>query len=213
MLVDIPNLIGATLAGPLAGGMDAESDAEYLARASARLDRVTSGLVTLAHFAAFAIEDGRAVTARTVGAWAGVNPSTMGTDAGHVSVVCYGRGGQVPDADRADLAAAMSELTVAGVSVHVVPAEIVPVPVTVTVHAAAGWSTGDVQANITDVLTGWLDPAAWEWDEPVRVTTAIALIGGLTSVDYVASLTAPAADVVLKPHQLPAVGKLTITVT
>ena len=212
----IPNVLSVAVTGGFSGGADPEDDAAYVLRARQRLARVTNSLVVPDHFSAYVLEDGRAVNASTIPAWNGtgtVPAPGAGTDANHVTVACYGRGGQVPAGDRTALAEAMQAITAEGVTVHVNEASLSSISVTVTAAAEPGQVAASVQAGIEDALRAYLSPQTWTFGATVRHTSLIALVAAVPGVDYVASLTLPAADVTLAADQVAYPGTLTVTVT
>lgn len=212
----IPNVLSVAVTGAFSGGSDPEDDTTYVTRARNRLARVTNSLVVPDHFSAYVLEDGRAVNAATIRAWNGTGtvpaPGT-GTDTNHVTVACYGRGGQVPAGDRTALAEAMQAITAEGVTVHVNEASLSSVSVTLTAAAEPGQVAASVQAGIEDALRAYLNPQTWTFGETVRHTSLIALVAAVPGVDYVGSLTLPAADVTLAADQVAYPGTLTVTVT
>ena len=151
--------------------------------------------------------------ASTINAWDGVAIGTAGTNAGHVTVMVYGFGGQVSAGDRTALATAMQAITAEGVTVHVNEASLSSVSVTLTAAAEPGQVTASVKAGIEDALRAYLNPQTWPFGETVRHTSLIALVAAVPGVDYVASLTLPAADVTLAADQVAYPGVLTVTVT
>lgn len=212
----IPNLLSVAVTGGFSGGADPEDDAAYVVRARQRLARVTNSLVVPDHFSAYVLEDGRAVNAACIPAWNGtgtVPAPGAGADANHVTVACYGRGGQVPAGDRTALAEAMQAITAEGVTVHVNEASLSSVSVTLTAAAEPGQVAASVQAGIEDALRAYLSPQTWPFGVTVRHTSLIALVAAVPGVDYVASLTLPAADVTLAADQVAYPGVLTVTVT
>ena len=216
VLDPIPNALSVAVTGGFSGGSDPEDDATYLLRARNRLARVTNSLVVPDHFSAFVLEDGRAVNAACIPAWNGtgtVPAPGAGTDANHVTVACYGRGGQVSAGDRTALAEAMQAITAEGVTVHVNEASLSSISVTVTAAAEPGQVAATVKAAIEDALRSYLDPQTWTFGETVRHTSLIALIAAVPGVDYVGSLTLPAGDVTLAADQVAYPGVLTVTVT
>jgi intracellular sulfur oxidation DsrE/DsrF family protein len=152
--------------------------------------------------------------AATVAAWDGVDTATAGDDAGEVTVVCYGLGGQVDSGVRAELAAQMQTITAAGVTVHVNPATLVEVDVTVSVIADSGFDVADVQAGVVVALTSYLNPATWEFGATVRRTALIAVIAAVPGVASLSTPTAPASDeTTLDVDEVATVGTLTVSVT
>lgn len=209
----IPNALSVVIDGTLSGGADPESDESYIARAQNRLDRVTSSLVVADHFSAYVLEDGQASNATTITAWDGVDFATAGADGGEVTVACYGRGAQLSSGVRAALEAAMTPMAALGVTVHVEEAGLVTVPVTAGLVALTGYTTTDVQAAVEAALTTYLAPETWTFGDTVRLTSVTALLAGVEGVDYVSTVTLPAADTTLDANQLASPGTLTISVS
>jgi len=209
----IPNVLSVAVTGGFSGGADPEDDAAFLARTKQRLARVTNSLVVPDAWAAYVLEDGRATNAAAIPAWDGAAIGTAGSDGGHVTVACYGHAGQVADVDRTALAAAMQAITATGITVHVNQASLQSVSVTCEAVAKPGETTSVVQAAIVAALRTYLDPQTWDFGATVRHTSLIALVAAVDGVDYVASLTLPAADVTLAADQVTYPGTMTVTVT
>ena len=209
----IPNALTVAVAVALTGGTDPESDSAYLARASSRLARVTSSLVVTDHFAAWTLEEGRASNATAIAAWNGAAIGTAGSDAGHVTVVAYGRGGALSAGDKTALAVAMQALTAVGATVHVVDPALTSQNVVATVKAKPGWVAADVQAACVAALRAWLNPETWPFGDDVRATQVPVVLAAAAGVDYVVSVTTPAADVAIGVNGLAAAGTLTVTAT
>lgn len=209
----IPNLLSVAISGTFSGGSDPEDDATYIARARQRLARVTSSLVVADHFTAYCLESGLVSNATTIGAWDGVSTSTIGNDAGKVTSVVYGFGGNVSDANKTTLASAMQAITAAGVTVAVKNAAVTTVNVTVTVKQQPNTVAAAVQADVETAIKEYLNPETWTYGATVRTTSLSTVIDNVASVDYVSSLSAPAADVTLNANGLAKYGTLTVTVT
>lgn len=209
----IPNLLGVAVTAAFVGGADPEDDVSYLARARVRLARVTNSLVVPAHFAAWCLEDGRAVNAATIPAWDGVSLASAGTDAGEVTVVTYGRGGNVSEEVRAEMAASMQAITAAGVNVHVNAAAVSTVAVTCTVASMPGYASDEVRAAVEAAITGFLNPQVWVIGADVVRAQLQDRITSIPQVDYVSALSAPAADVTVPADGVAKAGTLTVSVT
>lgn len=207
----VPNLLMVEVASPFVGGADPEGDYEYLVRARVRLARVTNSLVVPSHFSAYVLEDGQAVNALTVPAWDGTGAS--GSDAGHVTVVTYGRGGNLSASVRDALAVQMTAITAAGVTVHVNPAQVTTVPVTVSVKGMAGYSAGEVVSAVEAAVRGFLSGESWVIGADVVRGQLQDRITSLPSVDYVVSLTVPAADVTIPADGVAVAGAISVSVS
>lgn len=209
----IPNAMSVAITTGFSGGSDPEDDNAYIARARNRLARVTSSLVIPGHFTSYVLESGLASNATTIGAWDGTSTGTIGTDAGKVTTVVYGFGGNVSDANKTALATAMQDITAAGVTVAVKNASLNTVAVTVTVEALPNTDTVTVKAAVEAALKEYLNPETWVFGETVRTTSLTTLIENITGVDYVDTLAAPASNVTLTANQVAKYGTLTVTVT
>lgn len=207
----VPNLLTVEVSSDFVGGVDPEGSDAYLARARVRLARVTNSLVVPAHFAAWVIEDGRAVNALTVPAWDGAGAA--GSDGGHVTVVTYGRGGNLSVEVRDELAASMQAITATGITVHVNPAQVITVPVTCSVKAMPGFSSDVVRSAVESAVAGFLAPETWMIGADVVRAQLLDRITSIPQVDYVVSLDAPAADVVVAFDGVAKAGALTVSVT
>lgn len=213
VLDPIPNALSVAVKGSFAGGSDPETDAAYIARAGNALRRVNSSLVVDDQFTAYALESGLVANATTIPAWDGVNVATIGADEKSITVATYGFGGQVAAADRAALAAQMQAMTYVGATVDVVEASLRSVDVTVAVKARPGESATAVRESVQAALRAYLDPQKWAFGATVRPTSLTVLCAAVGGVDYVSSLTVPAADVTLAANEVAAAGTLSVSVT
>ncbi len=208
----IPNVLSVAVTSAFAGGAAAEDDTTYTTRARNRLARVTNSLVVADHFSAYTLEDGRAVNALCIPAWDGASTATIGTDAGDVTVVTYGRGGALSSTVRAELAAAMQAITYAGATVHVIDATVVPVNVTCTVKSMTGYTAGDAQAAAEAAIAAFLNPETWPVGDDVIVGALQAAITDTDAVDYIDSMSAPSGTTTLDADEVPTPGTVTVSV-
>jgi Baseplate J-like protein len=198
------------------GGTEPETSTQYLVRASQRLSRVTDSLVTAQHFTAYCLEQsalgvGRANTVDLYDPAVGPVP---GANLGHVTVaVSTANGSPLSPAAKATLLADMSSRCQAGLSIHLVDASIVTVPVTATIRRVATSTAAETLTNATAAVTALLSPASWPWGRSVQPNDVLAAIESAVGVDYVVgSLIAPAAAAFLLPWQLAALGAVSFTV-
>lgn len=208
---NIPGSISAVVSTSLSGGADAETDEQYFARGSTLFARITSSLVLPIHFTAYVLEDARAARATAIDNFA--PGGTLGEDYGHITVYCYGRGGQLSTDVRTELQAAMAEKSSALVTVHVEPADVVSQELTLTVQAMPGYSTSDVRDAVIAALRAWMSPDAWTWGRDIMPTEIIDIAADVPGVDYVDSVTVPFDTVDLAASQLAQAGTITVTVT
>lgn len=208
----IPNILSvAVTGGAFAGGADPEDDVAYTARARNRLAQVTNSLVVADHFTAYVLEDGRAVNALCIPAWDGASTATIGTDAGDVTVVTYGRGGTLSAGDKTDLAAAMQAITYAGGTVHVTDAAVTTVTVTTTIAPAPGYSAAEAQAAAGDAVRAFLNPETWTIGEDVIVGALQAAITDTPAVDYIVSMSAPSGTTTIAADAVAQYGTITVS--
>ena len=208
----IPNILSVAVTGTFSGGASEEGDPEYVARSRNRLARVTNSLVVPDHFSAYCLEDGRALNAVCIPAWDGASTATIGTDAGEVTVVVWGRGGPVGAGDRTALEEAMSAITYVGAAVHVIDATAVDVDVTMTIHPAPGYTASEAQDAAEAAIAAHLDPQTWPIGDDVIVGALEAAVVDTAAVDYIASTTDPASDVTLAADEVPTPGTVTVSV-
>lgn len=208
----VPNLLDVQVSEVFAGGADPESDEEYIARARWRRARASSSVAKPDAFAALVLEDGRVANAAAVRAWDGVSVGAIGTLGGHVTVLTYGRGGQVPVSVREELAATLASMSAAGVVAHVVPAALTTVDVTVTVTARPGFAAAEVQAGVQSAVRAFLAPEAWAFGEDVGVLALAGEIAKVASVDYVSAMSSPSSDVAVAANALAVAGAVTVSV-
>lgn len=207
----IPYAASASVTTAFGGGADAEDDAAYVLRARAVLARVTSSLVLPEHFVAYALEDARIARAAAIDLYE--PPSgTPGSDLGHMTVVVYGPGAEVPVLVRDELRDAMAAISSAMLTVHVEPATVVSQAMTLAVHALPGYSTTAVGDDVTAALTAWCSPAVWPWGRDIMVTEIIDVAADVAGVDYVDSVATPAAMVTIAADELATAGTITVTV-
>lgn len=204
-----------SLATPMGGGTDPEADAEWMARAVARIARFTDLYVRPVHFQSAALDHAGVLRARAVDTWdPALNAGAGGTSAGHVTVAVAGTGGlALSTALKAEVAADLTDHASADLAVHVVNATVTTVNVAVTVAALPGATTPDVQAAVEAEVRAYLDPDAWPWAGTVRRNELIAAADRAEGVDYVVTVATPAADQALTGlAPLAKAGTVTVTV-
>lgn len=138
-----------------------------------------------------------------------------GARAGFVSVAVIGSGGaRLSAAVKADLQSRLDARAQANLSVQVIDPAINVVDITASVASRPGFDAATVRANVTAILDTYLNPDTWGWGGTVRRNELIAQIDRAEGVDYVVSLTTPAADLTLTgAAPLADLGTASITVT
>lgn len=150
----------------------------------------------------------------------GAAPKTTNTTAGvvgefpgHVTVAVYGGGVLLSDAEKASIDTNMEAATAANLSTHIVDPTITDVDVTVTVKATLGYELTWVRQEVENTLREYLNPNSWLWSGQVRVNELVSVIDDSLGVEFVESITVPAADVTLPGYApLARAGTLTVTV-
>ena len=208
----IPNILTVAITTAMAGGASEEGDPEYIARSRNKLQLVTNSLVVPSHYEGFVRLDGRALNALCIPAWDGTGAPGSG-DAGHLTVVVYGRGGTLSAGVKTDLEELMAAITYVGATVHVIDATVVSVPVTMTVKAAPGYTVSEAQAAAVAAIDTFLDPESWPIGDDVIVGALEAAIIDTAAVDYIVSTTLPASDTTLDADEVPTPGTVTISAT
>lgn len=139
--------------------------------------------------------------AAAVGAASSATNSTggpVGDFPGYIAVAVLGSGGAfLASADKSALQSTLAAQSQANLAVNVIDPTITNVTVTATVHPLVGFTTAQVQANVAAALTAYLSPDTWLWSATVRRNKLIQVIEDAAGVDYLTTLTAPAADLTL----------------
>lgn len=191
-------------------GVDPETDQQWRDRGVRRFARLSEVLVLTSHFTDAALETAGVARATTVDQFNGT-----ATAAGHVTVAVLGPSGTLlSGSDKAALAASLQARSISGLTVHVIDPTITTVNVTATVKALPGTVGSDVQAAAVTALQGYLSSLSWGWSATVRRFDLVALLKAVPGVDFVVSVTTPAADVALSgAAPLATLGTATVTVT
>lgn len=222
---------GITLAAPTSGGVDAESDDDYLARLRSELQLLTPRPI---------LPDDFAVLARTVAAVYrvvaidGYNPadSTTGNPRMIALAAIDSAGNAVSSGTKSAVASYLEGLREVNFVVNVMDPTFTLIDVTAQVAVADGWDSATVVANVQSAITSWLDPLnwgvpasgdplAWEEETTVRYLDLVYAVRRVPGVDHIATLTFAAhpnalatADVVMTGHAtLPKPNTITVTHT
>jgi len=185
-----------TLFSTIVGGLDAESDVEYFARATALFQRMTTTLILPSHFVTYALGVAGVFRAYVLDNYDSTDSGAVpGDSGGHVTVSVYGEVAALSNPAKESIEVAMEALSVANLFVHVQDAVINTVDVTVTVQGLPDTDPYTVQASVVSALTSYLSTAKWDWSDTVLRNNLIAVITNVVGVSYVVTLTVPAADV------------------
>ena len=218
-------LDSASLATSPTGGVDPETNADWLNRGAMRLRSISSTLVTAADFTVAALLDTAdgIFRATTTDLW---NPTLAsgagGTQAGAVTVSVIGEGGTaITSGGLTNLQSILAAACVAGLAVYVEAPTVTAIDVAGTVWQQPGYTTSQVQENIAAQLAApvseggaGLSTDQWPWGASVRYNDLVTVITNTPGVAYVAgNLTSPTADVALPGvGPLATLGTVTFTV-
>lgn len=204
-----------TLATPVVGGQAPEGELDWLNRSFQRLQRLVTTLVRPPHFTAAALDHVDVFRATTIDNYDPGQVGNPGAHKGHSTTAVLGQGGVFLSALRkTEIHDDLAAQALAILAIHVINPTITNVDVSVSVHRHATHTDAQVIANVTAALNAYLNPDAWPWSAAVRRNELIAIADRAEGVDYVVSVTTPAADVPLPGvAPLARLGAVTVTVT
>lgn len=189
----LPAVDSAALASNVAAGADPEEETPWRTRGVQQLQRLTSTLVAPAQFVAAALTNPLVYRATALD-----NNNNGVATPGYVTVAVVGSAGaMLSSGDKTALQVALAAQAQANLAVVVIDPTITSVTVTATVHPLTGYTTAQVQANVAAALDAYLSPDTWLWSGTVRRNKLIQVIEDAEGVDYLTTLSAPAADVTL----------------
>lgn len=173
----------ARFASPLTGGADAETDESLFQRGSARLQRQVATLVLPAQFELALVEDDRVGRAKALNL---TKPGTAGDSLGHITVVATDRSGNALTEDlMEELRLRLTDMALAGLTVHVVPPVYTNIDLVVDVIQNRPFNTDVVRANVEEQLRAYFSPLGWPWRTDVyatEVTSTAAKAAGVALV-------------------------------
>jgi uncharacterized phage protein gp47/JayE len=182
----------------ITGGRDPEEDEDYLTRGVQRFQRLSTTLLLPKHFEAAALEFEyvtRAFCIDNYNVEADVdNNGPTGDDVGYVTVAVYGDGENVSAERKDELLAYFEANSMAALTVNIIDPTINTVDVTAVVKFDIGADIISVTQEITSALEEYLSPTTWDWGGLVRKNQIVSIITNTPGVDFVESLTTPAAD-------------------
>lgn len=216
LLSVVPQVASARLASAVSGGSLEESDDQYFARASAKLARMTSSLVTADNFTQWAAENDsfpyiyRVTTLDTT-------DLTRTTASGNVLLVVApidaatdnlldGTGDPAtvisdPDWGQKDeIRLAAASLCHADLTVSVADPMIVTVKVTAIVDPTEATSGTGAATAVVEALDAVLSPNAWDWSTTLRKNELIGIISKVQDasladiVHYVSTVSVEVTD-------------------
>lgn len=181
------------------GGVDGESDSEYLNRLATELELLAPRPILPRDFAVMARRTAGVHRALAIDNY---DPDTDTHDNERmVTVAVVDEDGAALDvAVRDDVAADLDARREVNFVVHVIDPTYTTVNVTFTVVVDDGWDTTDVETRTVEVVTAYLDPANWgggeesppAWrlsSDTVRYLEVASVIDAVEGVNYVETLT------------------------
>ena len=218
----------AVTAAGVSGGADAESDAVFFDRASNLFATYSSALVTTGQIKASILNDFASSVYRCqVFDKERYLDRTVASTVSHPGYVLVAMAGQnainsttnfddvtLTAIEESAVRSSLEAKAPAGVSFDLMSAEVVSVQVTASVVGVPGSDPAILETAILAALGVYLDPNTWDLTKShVRMNEIVALIDGVTGVDYVSSVslagfkevgpggpdnfTKPGADIVL----------------
>lgn len=208
----------ARLAAATSGGADPEGDQSWQSRVVTTLARLTSTLVTPAHFGLYAANWPGVWRAKAVNNWDG--SGTVGAQGGYVTVAVRALGGTAVSAPiKTALQAAMDAIAYAALTVVVIDAPVTTITVACQVTVKPSYDAPTVRAAVKAAILGYLNTDTWDWSTSsgsvVYANEIVALADGVDGVDHVIAATVNSgATVTLSgPATLAAATTGSVTVT
>jgi uncharacterized phage protein gp47/JayE len=185
---------------PTTGGTDSELDLEALERGRKLLRH---------HWRAVAPDDYEQIAISVPGI---ARAKTL-DEPGLVRVYLLAEDGQPANDEMVrTVLTTLTPLRVQGVALQVLPAAIRPVDLTTRVRLQVGYTLTAVRSLAATHLGRVLNPTSWTWGRKVASSELLAAIEEVQGVDLVEELLLPHESIVLAPHELAALGTLTVTV-
>lgn len=218
-LSSIALIASVTNAARAAGGEDAETETQFLARAANEFAQ-NKMLVRPSDFAQFVADLPGVLRASCLPITSFTAPSTFTTPVpGRITVLAMpDDGGLLTGALTTIILAAVRAKTYVDLDVnnYLFIADYVrsSIAVTVQVKARSGYTTPEVTAAVLARLTAFLDPKTWIAGRSVRPFEVAAELEALLQVDYVDTLTlnGGSSPVTLTPQTIAQLGTLSTTV-
>jgi hypothetical protein len=115
---------------------------------------------------------------------------TTPDDLGSVSIVVSSNDGTaISPSVRSAIQTDVRQKMVAGLSVSVIDALVVPITVNIAIGLADGFSELDVRTAVDTAVSGYLSASQWDWSSTVRLNTLVTQVAQIAGVGDVESLT------------------------
>lgn len=201
-----------TTTATTSGGVDAESDSDYLIRLANELKLLSPRPILPGDFSTLALRIAGVDRATTID---GYNPtdSTFNNERMVAVAVVDDHGAAVSSPIKTAVQTYLDGLRETNFVVRVVDPAYTTVNVTTSLKKFASADSTAVHDSAVAALQNYLSPINWDWTSTVRRNELIALLSGVDGVDYVASITVPASDVILSGvATLPIAGTMSVSV-
>jgi len=195
-----------------AGGVDAESDIDYLDRLRTELTLLTPRPIRPEDFAVLARRIAGVDRAIAID---GYNPDngTYNNERTVTVALADTEGQAVSSETKAAVVSYLESLREINFIVRAINPTYTVVPVSATVAKLPGVDKAQLAETIASALRVYLSPSEWDWDTIVRHNELISLIDRIPGVDYVDSVTVPTGNVILPGvAALVNAGQITISV-
>lgn len=177
------------------GGVDAETDAEYLDRLRAEL-QVIGRPVLPNDFAVRALRVAGVVRAIAVD---GYNPDNASYNNERMVAVALAdaQGNPVPATVRSAVQGYLDAEREVNFIINTIDPTYTRIDVNASVKAKPGFDPAVVQASCVAALRTYLSPKSWDWSVVVRQYELVSLLDQQPGVDYVDTVTTPAGNIYL----------------
>ena len=210
-LIGIDSVVTASV---VAGGVLPETVESWIRRGIQRFQRLVDTLVLPSHFVQAALENPAVVRANAIDNYDpnADPPGVPGDHEGFITVVVYGDNAPLTNDQKIALNTTLTESGVTNIIVTLIDPTLTEVDVTVSVKVVSGYNSAAVLAAVTERLETYLSPNTWPWAGTVRRNEIISIVDQVPGVDYVGTLTDPAADIALSEGDtLTVSGTITVT--
>lgn len=187
---------GITTTTTSSGGVNGESDEDYMDRLAQELTLLSPRPILANDFAVLAQRIAGVDRAVAID---GYNPNnrTFGNERMVAVAVADEAGNAVPGSVRTEVSTYLDSLRETNFVVNVIDPSYTTVNVTATLKRLPGADPGTVTEAATAALRSYLSPAEWSWSPVVRHYELVALLDRIAGVDYVDALTVPSSNIIL----------------
>ena len=210
-LIGIDSVESASI---VAGGVLPETVESWISRGIQRFQRLVDTLVLPSHFVQAALENPAVVRANAIDNYDpnADPPGVPGDHEGFITVVVYGDNAPLTNDQQVALKATLTASGVTNIVVNLIDPTLTEVDITVSVKVVNGYNTTAVTAAVSERLQTYLSPNTWPWAGTVRRNEIISIVDQVPGVEYVDTLTTPAADITLSEGDtLTTPGTITVT--